>query len=256
MLDAVGWSDEQTCQWPLSGGISFAFSAPIDALYAASEINEWAWASSSAELSGDDGPDFDEAVAGFRAAIADEINPPLLLLEKAASDHGVSFLWDDDEVSVGLGKGSTTWPFRQLPNPDELDWREFHDVPVGLVTGTNGKTTISRLSQHILSSCGHRVGLSSTDWIAVNDRIIDRGDWSGPGGARKVLRETDVDVAILETARGGLLRRGLGVNKADAALIANIAEDHLGDFGSHNLQELLDIKWIVSRAVENDPERR
>ena len=90
----------------------------------------------------------------------------------------------------------------------------------------------------------------STDWIAVNDRIIDRGDWSGPGGARNVLRQQDVDVAILETARGGLLRRGLGVNKADAALITNIAEDHLGDFGSQNLQELLDVKWIVSRAVE------
>ncbi len=81
MLDAVGWGDEQTCQWPLSGGISLAFSAPIDALYAASEINEWAWASSRADLSGDDVPDFDEAVAGFHAAIAEEINPPLLLLE-------------------------------------------------------------------------------------------------------------------------------------------------------------------------------
>jgi UDP-N-acetylmuramyl tripeptide synthase len=94
------------------------------------------------------------------------------------------------------------------------------------------------------------VGLSSTDWISVNDRVIDRGDWSGPGGARKVLRQQDVEIAILETARGGLLRRGLGVNKADAALITNVAEDHLGDFGSQNLEELLNVKWIVSRAVE------
>ncbi len=95
------------------------------------------------------------------------------------------------------------------------------------------------------------MGLSSTDWIAVNDRIIDRGDWSGPGGARNVLRQQDVDIAILETARGGLLRRGLGVNRADAALITNVAEDHLGDFGSQNLEELLNVKWIVSRAVES-----
>ena len=79
--------------------------------------------------------------------------------------------------------------------------------------------------------------------------MIDRGDWSGPGGARAVLREQDVDVAILETARGGLLRRGLGVERADAALITNISEDHLGDFGSRNLDELLAIKWVVSRAV-------
>ena len=96
------------------------------------------------------------------------------------------------------------------------------------------------------------VGLSSTDWIAVNDRIIDRGDWSGPGGARAVLREKSVDLALLESARGGLLRRGLGVEAADAALISNIAADHLGDFGSQDLDELLNIKWIVSRAVESD----
>ena len=84
----------------------------------------------------------------------------------------------------------------------------------------------------------------------MNDRIIDRGDWSGPGGARNVLRQQDVDLAILETARGGLLRRGLGVVTAEAALITNVAEDHLGDFGSQNLGELLNVKWIVSRAVE------
>jgi UDP-N-acetylmuramyl tripeptide synthase len=92
-------------------------------------------------------------------------------------------------------------------------------------------------------------GLTSTDGIAVGERIVDRGDWSGPGGARTVLRQHDTEMAFLETARGGLLRRGLGVDRADVALITNVAEDHLGDFGSRTLDELLDIKWIVSRAV-------
>jgi cyanophycin synthetase len=161
----------------------------------------------------------------------------------------VSFLWDDDEVSVGLGTGSQSWPFRELPDPAELDWSAFHDVPAGIVTGTNGKTTTVRIAKHILQTAGKDVGLSCTDWVAVNDRIIDRDDWSGPGGARMVLRQQDVNVAILETARGGLLRRGLGVNTADVALITNIAEDHLGDFGSQNLQELLNIKWVISHAV-------
>jgi UDP-N-acetylmuramyl tripeptide synthase len=92
--------------------------------------------------------------------------------------------------------------------------------------------------------------VSCTDWVAVNDDIIDRDDWSGPGGARMVLRQPNVDVAILETARGGLLRRGLGVEKAEAALITNIAEDHIGDFGSRSLAELLDIKWVISHATE------
>jgi UDP-N-acetylmuramyl tripeptide synthase len=252
MLDAVGWGDEETCHWPLSGGVSLAFSAPIDALYAASAINEWAWAICEAELAEGDAADFDETAANLREAIAEEKNPSLLSLEEAARQHGVSFLWDDDEVSVGLGTGSETWPFRELPAADSLDWQKYHDVPTALVTGTNGKTTTVRLAQHILRNCGRNVGVSSTDWVAVNDRVIDRDDWSGPGGARMVLREKDVDIAILETARGGLLRRGLGVNKADVALITNIAEDHLGDFGSQNVHELLNIKWIVSHAVETD----
>jgi cyanophycin synthetase len=164
-----------------------------------------------------------------------------------AAAHGKTLLWDDDEVSLGLGSGSRTWPVREIP--DAIDWDEYYDVPVGIVTGTNGKTTSVRFAKQILRAAGHNVGVSSTDWIAVNERIIDRDDWSGPGGARAVLRQREVDAAILETARGGLLRRGLGVEKADAALITNISEDHLGDFGSRNLDELLDIKWVLSHAV-------
>ncbi len=250
MLDVVGWGDESTCNWRLSEGVSLAFSAPIDALYAASEMNEWAWVCCDSEFNGTDAPDFDEAVERFSKEIAEEANPELMKLESAAEEHGKTFLWDDDEASIGLGTGSITWAVRELPNPDEVDWEALHDIPYGLITGTNGKTTTVRLATHIARAAGKNVGLSSTDWIAVNDRIIDRGDWSGPGGARNVLRQQDVDIAILETARGGLLRRGLGVNKADAALITNVAEDHLGDFGSQNLGELLNVKWIVSRAVE------
>ena len=250
MLDAVGWENESTCSWRLSGGVSLAFSAPIDALYAASEINEWAWACCDSEFNGAAAPDFDEAVERSLEEIAEEANPQLMALEAAAVEHGKTFLWDDDEASVGLGSGSRTWPVGELPDPREVDWDSLHDIPCGLVTGTNGKTTTVRLATQIARAAGRNVGLSSTDWIAVNDRIIDRGDWSGPGGARIVLRQQDVDVAILETARGGLLRRGLGVDRADVALITNVAEDHLGDFGSQNLGELLNVKWIVSRAVE------
>jgi len=249
MLAELGWAEAEFASRTLLGGVSMAFSAPIDALYAASEINEWAWAA-SAQLLGEDIelPDFEDTVTAIRASIAEEANPQLMHLIKAAASHGKTLLWDDDEVSVGLGSGSKTWAVREIP--DTLEWDQYHDVPVGLVTGTNGKTTTVRLATHIVRAAGKNVGLSSTDWIAVNDRVIDRGDWSGPGGARAVLRERDVDIAVLESARGGLLRRGLGVARADVALITNIAEDHLGDFGSQDLSELLDIKWIVSRAVQ------
>jgi len=248
MLAELGWDEAAFASGKLLGGVSLAFSAPIDALYAATEINEWAWAASAEQLGEDiERPDFAAAVAAIRAAAAEESNPALMRLIAGADRHGKTLLWDDDEVSVGLGCGSRTWAVSEVP--DEVAWERFHDVPVGLVTGTNGKTTTVRLATHIARAAGNKVGLSSTDWIAVNDRVLERGDWSGPGGARAVLREREVDMAILEVARGGLLRRGLGVNRADAALISNIAEDHLGDFGSQDLEELLAIKWIVSRAV-------
>jgi cyanophycin synthetase len=248
MLTELGWSEAEFSSRKLQGGVSMAFSAPIDALYAASEINEWAWAAGAHELGEDvELPDFDATLGAIRESTAEEANPKLMRLIEDAASRGKTLLWDDDEVSVGLGSGSETWAVREVP--EVLQWDQHHDVPIGLVTGTNGKTTTVRLATHIARAAGKNVGLSSTDWIAVNERVIDRGDWSGPGGARAVLREQEVDVAILESARGGLLRRGLGVDRADAALITNIAEDHLGDFGSQNLDELLDIKWIISRAV-------
>jgi len=251
MLEALDWPSSRFACLKRKGGISLAFTAPLDALYAASAINEWAWAASAHELGvAGEAPDFEATLEAIGTAAAGEANPEMMWLADEAAARGVTFLWDDDHVSLGLGRGSRTWPVRQIP--DEIHWEQFHDVPVGIVTGTNGKTTTVRLAQHILRQAGLHVGVSSTDWIAVDERIIDRGDWSGPGGARTVLRERDVDVAILETARGGILRRGLGVTRADAALITNVTADHLGDFGSRDLEELLAIKWTVSRTVVDD----
>ena len=252
LLAAVGWPHERLCTKALTGGVSLAFSAPIDALYAATEINEYAWAVIEANAAGSEVPSVEATASRIRAEIDAEVNPRLLALKAAATERDVAFLWDDDEVSVGLGSGSRCWPFRELPTPEQVPWPDVHDLPVALITGTNGKTTTARIATQIARAAGHQVGISSTDWIAVNERIIDRGDWSGPGGARTVLRQTEVTLAILEAARGGLLRRGLGVERADAALITNIAEDHLGDFGSRSLEELLDIKWVVSHAVRKD----
>lgn len=249
MLEVLDWPSARFSSRQMLGGVSLVFSAPVDALYAATEINEWAWAASAFELGiAEQAPDFDETMQAIRESTADEANEELMWLIDEAGLHGKSLLWDDDYVSVGLGSGSETWSVKEIP--DALEWDRFHDIPIGIVTGTNGKTTTVRLATHILRAAGRNVGLSSTDWIAVNETVLNRGDWSGPGGARTVLREKNVDVAILETARGGLLRRGLGVERADAALITNISEDHLGDFGSRDLDELLAVKWIVSRAVE------
>src|SRR5690606_18744648 len=153
-------------------------------------------------------------------------------------------------ATVGLGAGSRTWSTHDLPPPDEVDWEAVHDIPVALVTGTNGKSTTVRLVAAMAAASGRTAGLSSTDFVRVGDEIVDRGDYSGPGGARAVLRDRRVEVAVLETARGGLLRRGLALDRAAAALVTNVAEDHMGEYGIHALDDLIEAKLVVRRAVE------
>ena len=256
LCDALNWGQPQSAWREFKAGASFVFSAPVDRLYVAIEIARLALFTVAKRhalnlrYDEDEGPisdDDDQAIAALKTALAEERHPPTLELQAETLARSQTFLWDDDIVSVGLGKGSQQWPADQVP--DSVDWSSVHDVPVALVTGTNGKTTTVRLASRILRAAGHRVGLSSTDWIGVDDDIIDRGDYSGPGGARTVLRDTRVDVAILETARGGLLRRGLGVDYANAALITNIAEDHLGEFGAQDVGELLNVKWVIMKAL-------
>ena len=248
ILDAVGWHDARLFVRHCIGGASLAISAPIDALYAATEVNEWAWAT----VAGLSDEDIDAAQERLQRLIAEEANPALLRLEAAARAHGQVFLSDDDEASIGLGSGSECWPTSDLPAPEAVEWQRLHGIPVGLITGTNGKTTSVRLAAAVARAAGYHAGYSSTDWLAVDDTLIERGDYAGPGGARSILRHKQVDIAILETARGGLLRRGIGVPQAQAALITRIARDHIGDFGSRNLDELLDAKWVVTRALSSD----
>ena len=249
LLDAVGWGDEATAVRRVHGGLSLALSAPVDALYAATELAEWAWAATLADFGGTACEALDEAAARIRTVIADESNPPVLELKAAAARHAVAFTSDDDDASVGMGGGSQAWAVDALPAPLEVPWERVHDIPVGMVTGTNGKTTTARLAAGIARAAGRCTGLSSTDGIVVDGQLVEPGDFSGPGGARTVLRDNRVQVAVLETARGGLLRRGLGVERADAAVITNIAADHVGDFGCRDLDELLAVKWAVSHAV-------
>ena len=89
--------------------------------------------------------------------------------------------------------------------------------------------------------------------MEVGGRVLEEGDWSGPGGARRVLREIDAEIALLETARGGLLRRGLGVERAQVAIVTNVAADHLGEWGVADVHELAEAKLVVARAAEPSP---
>jgi cyanophycin synthetase len=117
-------------------------------------------------------------------------------------------------------------------------------IPIASITGTNGKTTTSRMLAHILKLTGQRVGLTSTDGVYVDGQLTVKGDMTGPVASRMVLRDPGVDAAVLETARGGLLRAGLGYRNCDVACCLNVAEDHLGLRGIDTLEQLAEVKRI------------
>jgi cyanophycin synthetase len=123
-------------------------------------------------------------------------------------------------------------------------------VPVAAVTGTNGKTTTARLITHLLKTQGLRVGMTNTDGVYVNDRQTDSGDCSGPRSARNVLMHPDVDAAVLETARGGVLREGLGFDHCQVAVVTNIgAGDHLGLNFITTVEDLAVLKRVIIQNV-------
>lgn len=248
LLDAVGWREEGVAVRRFPGGASLAISAPIDALYSATEVNERAWEAAEEALRGEV-PDLEEVAVRLRAEIERERNPALLALRAAAEARGVAFLADDRQASVGLGKGSLTWPVEEIPRPEEVPWERVHDVPVVLVTGTNGKTTTVRLLAAMARAAGVTAGTTSTDRVEVGGEVLERGDFSGPVGARTLLRDPRVEMAILETARGGMLRRGLAVRRADAAAVTNVAADHLGEHGVDDLEALAETKLVVAQAI-------
>jgi cyanophycin synthetase len=122
-------------------------------------------------------------------------------------------------------------------------------IPVASVTGTNGKTTTTRLLAHICMTAGLRTGWSSTDGVVVQGEVIEPGDYSGPAGARAVLEAPGVQIGILETARGGMLLRGMGITHNDVSVVTNVSADHLGSQGIDTVDQLAEVKAIVTRVT-------
>jgi cyanophycin synthetase len=123
-------------------------------------------------------------------------------------------------------------------------------IPVVAVTGVNGKTTVTRLIAHLFQAAGHRVGMTNTDGAWVEGHVIDRGDCSGPKSARNVLAHPDTEVAVLECARGGILREGLGFDACQVGVVTNIGSgDHLGLNHIHTLEGLAAVKQVVVQNV-------
>jgi cyanophycin synthetase len=261
--EALGWTTTEPVVRVHRTAASLAFVAPADQLYAATEINEWAWCASVGyhEFHAPGHPSTHDTVSALHTLhrfAAAERRPDVIALIDAAQAHGVPALHDDDALTLGLGARGSTWPIDALPSIDDVPWSVLGAIPTAVVTGSNGKTTTVRLIAAMLRAQGLRTAHSCTDGLFVGGGAADRaveverlesGDYSGPTGARQLLRRTDVQAAVLETARGGLLRRGLALADVDVAVVTNISADHFGEYGVHSVEDLAAVKLTVARAV-------
>jgi cyanophycin synthetase len=246
---SLGWPDPQPVAQRHARGLLLVFAAPEAALFTATEVNEWACEQSSSA-------GFEQLHAlrasppdHFAARAAAERSRPLQRLLEAAAQREVPALVDDDALTLGVGHAGLTYARAALPLPMDVPWSVLHDIPKALVTGSNGKTTTVRLIAAMARAAGERPGLCSTEGVSIDGAPLRAGDWSGPAGARAVLRDARVTLAVLETARGGIARRGLAVAQADVAVVTNLSADHFGEHGIDSLDNLAELKLVVARAV-------
>ncbi|CAM4330354.1 cyanophycin synthetase [Gillisia hiemivivida] len=122
-------------------------------------------------------------------------------------------------------------------------------IPIIAITGTNGKTTTTRLIAHMAKQTGFKVGYTTSDGVYIQNRLLMKGDCTGPGSTEFVLKDPTVNFAVLECARGGILRSGLGFHNCDIGIVTNVAEDHLGLKGIHTIQQLAQVKGVIPESV-------
>ena len=148
-----------------------------------------------------------------------------------------------DRREVAGLRATALGPLAHLPRPR---------IPIVAVTGTNGKSTTTRLIAHIAARAGRTVGMTNSDGIFVRGELVEAGDWTGFGGASRVLSEPGLDLAVLETARGGILLRGIGYAANDVSVVTNVSADHLGLQGIDTVDELADVKAAIVRITKRD----
>ena len=273
----LGWSNSQAIARRHASGASLAIAAPSDQLFLATEVNEWAlcaalverdpvrWSGLEAALAAqalqaagnpanpaaDIQPVIEEsaAFARFERLSSLESHPKLRALLDAAAARGLPHVVDESELTLGAGASGRNFSLTALPDVADVRWQELRDIPTAIVTGSNGKTTTVRLLAACARAHGWHAGYNCTDGVFLDDEVLATGDYSGPAGARMVMRERRTQAAILEAARGGILRRGIAVSQADAAVITNVSSDHFGEYGIHDLAGLAEVKLAVAAAV-------
>jgi len=272
------WPDRKAVVRHHRRGVTLAISAPVDQLFLATEVNEWAlcaalferdpaaWRGLESALvaeaqstggagapldPGDAGPVLDEAAAlrRFLRLAAMESRPRLRALLDAAGARTLPHVLDEQQLTLGAGVGSMSFDLDALPAKDAVRWQLLRDIPTALVTGSNGKTTTVRLLAACFRAQGTRTGYNCTDGVFLDDELLAAGDYSGPAGARMVMRDPRTEAAVIETARGGILRRGIAVSRAQTAVVTNVSADHFGEYGIDDLAGLADVKLAVAGVV-------
>jgi cyanophycin synthetase len=196
-------------------------------------------------------PAIDEAAAftRFERLAALETQPKLRALLETAAARGLPHVLDESDLTLGAGAGGRSFPLAALPESAEVAWSELRDIPTAIITGSNGKTTTVRLLAACARGHGWNAAYNCTDGVFLDDETLALGDYSGPAGARMVMRERRAGAAILETARGGILRRGIAISRAHTAVVTNVSSDHFGEYGIHDLAALTDVKLSVAPLV-------
>jgi UDP-N-acetylmuramyl tripeptide synthase len=202
-------------------------------------------------------PDFSMEQTRINALIELEKNSEELdnLIDQA-KNRNIPFLSAEDEfpAQFGYGKNSINIELDKLPESINSIFSQENTgrIPIIAISGSNGKTTSTRLIAHILKTAGHCVGYTTSDGIYIDGELIDEGDTTGPTSAQIVLRNKKIDVAVLETARGGIVRAGLGFDQCDLALLTNVQGDHLGISDIDTIDELNQVKAVIIKALKQD----
>lgn len=216
--------------------------------------------------------DLAKVVAAVHAAVEQQLDDVVVRELDEPGHTAVAFSWSRRRASKAVGHLSwklvageavdidaSLAEIRQAlaDPPDDEDLPEMYPedrrtIPTIGITGTNGKTTTTRLVSSILRHAGHKVGWTSSSGVFIDDEMVLEGDYTGPSGAARVFEEPGIDYAVLETARGGILLRGLGYEHNDVSVMTNISADHMGLHGVHTLDTLADVKAVVARVTVPD----
>jgi cyanophycin synthetase len=178
---------------------------------------------------------------GRRTAIAFPWRRRTISQAIGASASRIALGRSTDRRELSGLKAVALGPLAYLPRPR---------IPIIAITGTNGKSTTTRLITHVAMRAGRTVGMTNSDGIFINGECVEAGDWTGFGGASRTLGEPGVDLAVLETARGGILLRGIGYSANDVSVVTNISADHLGLQGIDTLDELAEVKGAIVRITK------